>query len=377
MGGHGLVKSKSGALILVVALGTAALLGAAEAPHSATPPLRRDQVLRLVETDVTSVRLAELVKQRGIDFEPTEEYLAALQRAGAKPVLLDALRAATAIPVRIGHALTADAPAGSQSITVKELPAGVDAGSWIELSDSSLGSLQGVQYNRETVKVDSVSGSGPYTIHLATSVDNSYQVARSAHFAIVPPVADSPQAHLEAGRTFLAQNRPDEAVAEFRQASYLQPDSAETHRALTVALFDKGDLDGATAEYRQAIRLGPEDAGAHVNLGLALYVRDDLDGAIAEYREAVRLNPRDANNHFLLGNALGKKPDLEACIAELREAIQLRPDFAEAHDDLGSALEQKKDLRSALEQYQIAHSLEPYNLDYRFHYEHLSHALER
>ena len=110
----------------------------------------------------------------------------------------------------------------------------------------------------------------------------------------------------------LAQNRLDEAVAEFRQASYLQPDSAETHRALTVALFDQGDLDGAIAEYRQAIRLGPEDAGAHVDLGLALYVKDDLDGAIAEYREAVRLNPKDPNSHFLLGNALAKKPDLEA-----------------------------------------------------------------
>jgi len=110
----------------------------------------------------------------------------------------------------------------------------------------------------------------------------------------------------------LAQNRLDEAVAEFRQASYLQPDSAETHLALTVALFDQGDLDGAIAEYRQAIRLGPEDAGAHVDLGLALYVKDDLDGAIAEYREAVRLNPKDPNSHFLLGNALAKKPDLEA-----------------------------------------------------------------
>jgi Flp pilus assembly protein TadD len=369
------VNSKSGALILVIAVAAAALLRAAETSPSTTRPLRREQVLTLVQNAVTSARLAELVKQRGIDFEPTEEYLATLQRAGAEPVLLNVLRAAMAIPAKTGQTLTADAPAGSRSITVNELPAGVAAGSWIELSDRSLGTPQGEQFNRETVRVDSISGSRPYTIHLATSVDNSYQVARSAQVAIVPPVADSPQTHLEAGRMLLAQNRPDEAVAEFRQASYLQPDSAETHRALTMALFDKGDLDGATAEYRQAIRLEPEDGGAHVNLGLALYVKDDLEGAIAEYREAVRLNPKDPNNHFLLGNALAKKPDLEACIAELLEAVRLRPDFAEAHDDLGSALEQHKDLRLALEQYQIARGLEPHNLDYQFHYEHLSHLL--
>ena len=377
MGSDGFVKSKSGALILVIAVAAAALLPAAETPRSASPPLRRDQVLTLVQNGLTSAPLAELVKQRGIDFEPTGEYLAALQKAGAKPVFLDALRTATAIPTRSGQPLMTDAPAGSRSITVNELPAGLAAGSWIELSDSSVGTPQPTQYNRETVRVDSISGSGPYTIHLVTSVDNSYRVARSAHFAVVTPVVDSPQAHLEAGRRLLAQNRPDEAVAEFRQALYLQPDSAETHRALTLALFDKRDLDGATAEYRQAIRLGPEDAGAHVNLGLALYVKDDLDGAIAEYREAVRLNPKDPNSHFLLGNALAKKPDLEACITELRDAVRLRPDFAEAHDNLGSALEQKKDLHSALEQYEIAHSLEPHNVDYRFHYEHLSHALGR
>jgi general secretion pathway protein A len=188
---------------------------------------------------------------------------------------------------------------------------------------------------------------------------------------------DRSQAHLEAGRILPARNRVDEAVTEFRQGLRLQLDSAETHRALSAALFEKGDVDGAIAEYRDAIRLGPDDAGDHINIGLALYVKGDLDGAIAEYREAVRLNPNDPNNHFLLGNALAKKPDLDACIAELRETVRLRPDFAAAHDNLGSALEQRNDRRSALEQYRIAHSIEPNNLDYRFHYEHLSHELGR
>jgi tetratricopeptide (TPR) repeat protein len=138
---------------------------------------------------------------------------------------------------------------------------------------------------------------------------------------------DRSQAHLEAGRILPARNRVDEAVTEFRQGLRLQLYSAETHRALSAALFEKGDVDGAIAEYRDALRLGPDDAGDHINIGLALYVKGDLDGAIAEYREAVRLNPNDPNNHFLLGNALAKKPDLDACIAELRETVRLRPDL--------------------------------------------------
>ena len=320
------VKSKFVTLVLFVTAASA-LVRLAGATPSSTRMLHADQILHLVQNYVASARLADIVKQRGIDFDPTEQYFAALRKAGAEPVLLDALRAAK----------RTKSPAADDGI-------GPAASMW-----------QGAQPASKPPQADSrAPGRAPLRLQTA---------------------ADTFRSHLEAGRVLLAQNRLDEAVAEFRQASYLQPDSAETHRALTVALFDQGDLDGAIAEYRQAIRLGPEDAGAHVDLGLALYVKDDLDGAIAEYREAVRLNPKDPNSHFLLGNALAKKPDLEGCIAQLRDAVRLQPDFAEAHDDLGSALERKQDLRTALEQYQIAYSLEPHNLDYRFHYEHLSHAL--
>ncbi len=323
------MKSKFGALILVVTA-AAGLSRPAGASQSTTRPLHRDQILKLVQNYVPSARLADLVRQRGIDFEPTEEYLAALEKAGGERVLLDALRAARAVKPQ-----AADVGVGQQAVAQQGAKAGSEPG------------------------------------HEAKSS------AEQQYHGALQTEADTAQAHLEAGRALLAQNRLDGAVTEFRQALRLQPDSGETHRALSAALFEKGDLDGAIAEYRDAIRLGPDDAGAHINLGLALYVKGDLDGAIAEYREAVRLNPNDPNNHFLLGNALAKKPDLDACIAELQEAVRLRPDFAAAHDDLGSALEQKNDLRSALEQYQIAHSLEPANQDYRFHYEHLSHKLGR
>lgn len=43
---------------------------------------------------VSGRRLVQLVKEYGIDFEPTDDYLENLQNAGAKKGLLDALRAA-------------------------------------------------------------------------------------------------------------------------------------------------------------------------------------------------------------------------------------------------------------------------------------------
>ena len=277
---------------------------------------------------VDSARLADVVKQHGIDFDPTEEYLATLRKTGAEPVLLDALHAAK---------------------SNKSRAAGDGIGPPVVMH-------QGAQTAPEPRRQ---AESGAPSRPLVTSQTRT----------------DTFRSHLEAGRALLAEKKPDEAVAEFGQALRLQPESAETHQALSAALFEKGDWDGAIAKCRQAMQLGLNDAGAHINLGLALYVKDDLDGSIAEFREAVRLNPEDPNSHVLLGNALIKKPDLDGSIAEFREAIRLRPALAAVHDALGSALEQKNDELSAVEQYRIANKLDPNNSDYRFHYQQLSHTL--
>jgi len=319
------VKSKFVALVLVITAASA-LVRPTGAAQSTTRPLHRDQILKLVQNYVPSARLAGIVKQRGIDFDPTEEYLATLRKAGAEPVLLDALHAAKSNKSRAAG----DGP-----------PAVMH---------------QGAQTAPEPRRQ---AESGAPSRPLVTSQTRT----------------DTFRSHLEAGRALLAEKKPDEAVAEFGQALRLQPESAETHQALSAALFEKGDWDGAIAKCRQAMQLGLNDAGAHINLGLALYVKDDLDGSIAEFREAVRLNPEDPNSHVLLGNALIKKPDLDGSIAEFREAIRLRPALAAVHDALGSALEQKNDELSAVEQYRIANKLDPNNSDYRFHYQQLSHTL--
>jgi formylglycine-generating enzyme required for sulfatase activity len=57
-------------------------------------PLTKEQVLQLVVGGVASQRAAALVKQRGIDFMPDEEYLETMRVAGAEEVLLAALRTA-------------------------------------------------------------------------------------------------------------------------------------------------------------------------------------------------------------------------------------------------------------------------------------------
>jgi hypothetical protein len=68
-------------------------LGLAQAPPAAQKPLDKDQVMTLVTAGMDNAQLAKKIEQLGIDFEPTDDYLQALRKAGAQDVLIDALRA--------------------------------------------------------------------------------------------------------------------------------------------------------------------------------------------------------------------------------------------------------------------------------------------
>ncbi len=56
------------------------------------PPLSKQQLLDLVSAGVSSQRAAELIRDRGIDFQADDDYIRTLQRDGATDVLISALR---------------------------------------------------------------------------------------------------------------------------------------------------------------------------------------------------------------------------------------------------------------------------------------------
>ena len=113
----------------------------------------------------------------------------------------------------------------------------------------------------------------------------------------------------------------------------------------------------AVAARREAIRLQPDDADAHSNLGLALAAQGKLDEAIAEYREAIRLQPDSAEAHYNLGIALAHQGKLDEAVAEYRTAIRLKPDYAEAHCNLGHLLRGQGDYAGALAMLRRGHEL--------------------
>jgi formylglycine-generating enzyme required for sulfatase activity len=76
-----------------------AVAGQPARPQEAAKPLNKNQVMELVKAGMESAELAEKVKQLGIDFDLTDDYLQALRKAGAQDVLIQALRAARPMPL--------------------------------------------------------------------------------------------------------------------------------------------------------------------------------------------------------------------------------------------------------------------------------------
>jgi tetratricopeptide (TPR) repeat protein len=131
------------------------------------------------------------------------------------------------------------------------------------------------------------------------------------------------EAHLNLGVMLARLGKPEEAIAEFREAVRLEPDRAAIRFTLGTLLFEHGQIEEAVAAYREAIRLDPSLSMAHTNLGLALAQRGKPQDAIAEYREAIRLQPGDAEAHCNLGRSLQQRGEFPEALAELRRGHEI------------------------------------------------------
>ena len=385
-------------------------LRTAKHPHSggAKKPLDQVQVITLLAGQIPSHRVAMLVKEHGIGFEPTDEYLQQVRLAGGEDELISALESA-----KVTKPVTVDPAAQARQAEIRRHVArGAELarkGQYAEaeqedraalLLDSQNAdlyvSLAGVLYQQK--KWDDSASAAREALRLDPKDDLAHDVLVRTHVwkgywlvhkgewdgAIAEfreALRFNPKnelahdglglAHEREGRWLVNKGEWDGAIAEFREALLLNPRNDFYHGLLGFALEKKGDLDGAVAEYREVLRLNPNDADAHYSFGVALEKKGDLDGAVAEYREALRSDPKDDLAHLSLGSALEKKGDFDGAVAEYREALRLNPNNALAHHYLGSALESKGDLRGALEEYRAAYMLDPKDALYKQSYERL------
>jgi hypothetical protein len=107
-------------LILIVFL---AVVAQPALPQETSRPLGKDQVLDLVKFGLDSGELAKRINERGIDFEPTDDYLKTLRKAGAQEVVIHALREVRPKPLtreQVGQLVAGGVPNERASMLVKQ-----------------------------------------------------------------------------------------------------------------------------------------------------------------------------------------------------------------------------------------------------------------
>ena len=304
----------------------------------ANMPLTRDQIDHMVQANVGDESGAQMVSQRGVSFAPTEDYLQTLKSQGAKESFLKALRSKMPLSeVQILAQLAGGVPSPTVSAVVK------DRGITFDVNDNSLREVR--------------AGGGD---------EDLLRALKTAKVMRLPSVDDAPAAkqalvlkHVAQGAELKQKGQFAAAEQEFRAALSAGSPDPDVYLGLAAALGAQRKWDDDAAAAREALRLNPNNEWAYDLLGLALAGKGDWDGAAKEYGESLRLNKDNDFTHAILGAASGGKHDWDGEIAEEREALRLNPGNELARAYLAEALVQKGDLDGAVTEYRNALRLNP------------------
>jgi TolB-like protein/DNA-binding winged helix-turn-helix (wHTH) protein/tetratricopeptide (TPR) repeat protein len=147
------------------------------------------------------------------------------------------------------------------------------------------------------------------------------------------------------------------AYAAAQKAVEIDPQSAEAHASLALALDHKWDWAEAEVEFKRALELNPQYANAHHWYGDYLSIQGRHDEALVEAKRALELDPLN----LMIGTWVGLRYYLarryDGAVEQSRNTVDLDPSFAAAHLILGESYVQHGKHKEGVDELQKAASL--------------------
>jgi tetratricopeptide (TPR) repeat protein len=162
-----------------------------------------------------------------------------------------------------------------------------------------------------------------------------------------------PQAFNNRGHAYSAAHDSEKALADFKQAIYLQPNFEKSYASISNIYREAGRYDSALYYADKALQLKPDMPQALVNRGIAHAVGNNTQAAMTDFNKAIQLQPEmfeAYNNRGNLYCMLGK-PD--SGLVDYNRSIELNPDFTEPYLNKGRVLKDINRFDEAIENLNI------------------------
>ena len=251
----------------------------------------------------------------------------------------------------------------------------------------------------------------PYLAALATAKTDL--AGAIAHFEAAATLGGGAVVHLGLGDALAQLGRGEEAVAQYRRAAELDPESSHALLGLARLALAGGEAAAAASQLERAAEIAPHHGEVHGLLAQAYRrlgreaeadrellraaafdeprgspdpfleaVRDEAVNsrafsergqrlarggrfaeAEAEFRRVLQIRPGNARDHSNLGGALAGQGRLQEAVAAYESALEVDPEDAYALNNLGLALAQQGALEEAASRLERAAALDPSYID--------------
>lgn len=142
------------------------------------------------------------------------------------------------------------------------------------------------------------------TIYLAASRGKAEYVAEAERLAkeILDRDPNYIEGHILMGGVLFAQNKPDEALAQFNRAVEIDPKRIESYMSLARFYIVTKDPVNAEGTLKRALAVNYNSALTHTEYGKFLIQTNRLNEAEIELQKAVEVEPSNRNSRFVLAS---------------------------------------------------------------------------
>lgn len=130
---------------------------------------------------------------------------------------------------------------------------------------------------------------------------------------------------------------PIAKILALRRTLLENPQSAEAHCDLGVAIIQSGDPKTAIVYFKQALKIDPNHERSHYNLGYCYQKIGFIDNAITAYEAVIRLNPKDEQAWNNLAVLFLHRNEVAEAIELYLKALEINPENSETWASLASA----------------------------------------